>query len=193
MWKPPAKNADDKPVKFNVAIKTLNEPKASILQEALTMASCEHANLVRLVAICQSHPPKLITEFLPRGDALQYIRKRKEQVRPAQIVSWCRQIAEGMAYLAEKKEGVKLVHRDLAARNVLVKNGNHVKIVDFGLAQLIRSSDGKINEIGGKMPLKWLAIECIERGIYSHKSDVWSFGVTIWELLTYGKRPFEVT
>ena len=192
-WKPPPGKDNDKVVKVKVAVKTLNEPKASILQEALTMASCEHINLVRLVAICQSHPPKLITEYLPRGDALQYIRKRKEQVRPSQIVSWCRQIAEGMAYLAELKEGVKLVHRDLAARNVLVKNSNHVKIADFGLAQLIRSTDGKFNEIGGRMPLKWLAIECIERGIYSHKSDVWSFGVTIWELLTYGKRPFQNT
>ena len=109
------------------------------------------------------------TIFCSRGDALQYIRKRKEQVRPSQIVGWCRQIAEGMAYLAELKEGVKLVHRDLAARNVLVKNSNHVKIADFGLAQLVSSSENQIEEFGGKMPLKWLAVECIEKGIYCHK------------------------
>ena len=109
------------------------------------------------------------TLFCSRGDALQYIRKRKEQVRPSQIVGWCRQIAEGMAYLAELKEGVKLVHRDLAARNVLVKNSNHVKIADFGLAQLVSPSENQIEEFGGKMPLKWLAVECIEKGIYCHK------------------------
>ena len=95
-----------------------------------------------------------------------------------------------MAYLSELKEGIKLVHRDLAARNILVKNPNHVKIADFGLAQLVDNTEHTVVETGGRMPLKWLAIECIEEGKYSHKSDVWSFGVTIWELLTYGKRPF---
>ena len=95
-----------------------------------------------------------------------------------------------MAYLSELKEGTKLVHRDLAARNILVKNPNHVKIADFGLAQMVDNANETVIETGGRMPLKWLAIECIEQGLYSHKSDVWSFGVTIWELLTYGKRPF---
>jgi len=72
----------------------------------------------------------------------------------------------------------------------LVKNPNHVKIADFGLAQMVDNANETVIETGGRMPLKWLAIECIEQGLYSHKSDVWSFGVTIWELLTYGKRPF---
>lgn len=95
-----------------------------------------------------------------------------------------------MAYLSEEKDGDKLVHRDLAARNILVKNPNHVKIADFGLAQMVNKKPEFIDDSGGRMPLKWLAIECIQKGLYSHKSDVWSFGVTIWELLTYGKKPF---
>ena len=73
--------------------------------------------------------------------------------------------ANGMAYISKKG----YVHRDLAARNVLVKNSNHVKIADFGLAQLVSPSENQIEEFGGKMPLKWLAVECIEKGIYCHK------------------------
>ena len=111
---------------------------------------------------------------------------------PKQLLLWCRQIAEGMAYLSELKDGDKLVHRDLAARNILVKNPNHVKIADFGLAMLVVQQEKDfVDDSGGRMPLKWLAIECIQEGRYSHKSDVWSFGVTIWELLTYGKKPFQ--
>ena len=124
------------------------------------------------------------------GDALRYVKKRKAEMSSKQLLLWCRQIAEGMAYLSELKDGDKLVHRDLAARNILVKNPNHVKIADFGLAQMVNKKPEFIDDTGGRMPLKWLAIECIQRGLYSHKSDVWSFGVTIWELLTYGKKPF---
>lgn len=100
------------------------------------MACCDHENLVRFVAVCQTQPPKLITEFLPRGDALRYVRRRRDQLSSKQLLSWCHQISDGMAYLSEYKEGTKLVHRDLAARNILVKNPNHVKIADFGLAQV---------------------------------------------------------
>ena len=84
------------------------------------MACCDHENLVRFVAVCQTQPPKLITEFLPRGDALRYVRRRRDQLSSKQLLSWCHQISDGMAYLSEYKEGTKLVHRDLAARNILV-------------------------------------------------------------------------
>lgn len=92
-----------------------------------------------------------------------------------------------MAYLEEKR----LVHRDLAARNVLVQTPNCVKITDFGLAKLLDINEDEYKAAGGKMPIKWLALECIQHRIFTHKSDVWAFGVTVWELFTYGGRPYE--
>lgn len=122
-----------------------------------------------------------------------------------------------MSYLEEKR----LVHRDLAARNVLLQNPNCVKITDFGLAKLLDINEEEYKAAGGKMPIKWLALECIQHRIFTHKSDVWAFGectscssavsncvvlacswseqtsglcfpgVTVWELLTYGGRPYD--
>lgn len=92
-----------------------------------------------------------------------------------------------MSYLEEKR----LVHRDLAARNVLVQTPGCVKITDFGLAKLLDINEEEYKAAGGKMPIKWLALECIQHRIFTHKSDVWAFGVTVWELLTFGKRPYD--
>lgn len=78
----------------------------------------------------------------------------------------------GMAYLEERR----LVHRDLAARNVLVQTPNCVKITDFGLAKLLDINEDEYKAAGGKMPIKWLALECIQHRIFTHKSDVWAFG-----------------
>ena len=77
-----------------------------------------------------------------------------------------------MAYLEDRR----LVHRDLAARNVLVKTPNYVKITDFGLAKLLDYNEEEYKADGGKMPIKWLALECIQHRIFTHKSDVWAFG-----------------
>lgn len=84
-----------------------------------------------------------------------------------------------------------MVHRDLAARNVLVQTPSCVKITDFGLAKLLDYDSDEYRAAGGKMPIKWLALECIRHRVFTSKSDVWAFGVTIWELLTYGCRPYE--
>ena len=92
-----------------------------------------------------------------------------------------------MHYLEEKR----LVHRDLAARNVLVQTPSCVKITDFGLAKLLDYNEDEYKAEGGKMPIKWLALECIQHRIFTHKSDVWAFGVTVWEILTYGERPYK--
>ena len=86
-----------------------------------------------------------------------------------------------------------MVHRDLAARNVLVQTPSCVKITDFGLAKLLDINEDEYKAHGGKMPIKWLALECIQHRVFTHKSDVWAFGVTVWELLTYGGRPYENT
>uniref|UniRef100_A0A4W5LLL3 receptor protein-tyrosine kinase n=1 Tax=Hucho hucho TaxID=62062 RepID=A0A4W5LLL3_9TELE len=92
-----------------------------------------------------------------------------------------------MMYLEERR----LVHRDLAARNVLVKSPNHIKITDFGLARLLDINEKEYNADGGKMPIKWMALECIHYRKFTHQSDVWSYGVTIWELMTFGGKPYD--
>lgn len=90
-----------------------------------------------------------------------------------------------MEFLAKKK----IVHRDLAARNVLVKNVNHVEVTDFGLAQMLQGSDKAI-VIEGRVAVKWLSIESLRHQVYTERTDVWSFGVTCWEILTFGQSPY---
>ncbi|CAL8312963.1 unnamed protein product [Merluccius merluccius] len=92
-----------------------------------------------------------------------------------------------MNYLEERH----LVHRDLAARNVLVKTPQHVKITDFGLARLLSADEKEYHADGGKVPIKWMALESILQWTYTHQSDVWSYGVTVWELMTFGSRPYD--
>lgn len=129
----------------------------------------------------------LVTQLMPLGCILDYIRNNKDKIGSKALLNWCTQIAKGMAYLEERR----LVHRDLAARNVLVQTPKCVKITDFGLAKLLDINEDEYKAAGGKMPIKWLALECIQHRIFTHKSDVWAFGVTVWELLSYGGRPYE--
>nr|XP_023683649.1 receptor tyrosine-protein kinase erbB-4-like [Paramormyrops kingsleyae] len=179
-------------VKIPVAIKILNEttgPKANVefMDEALIMASVDHPHLARLLGVCLSPAVQLVTQLLPHGCLLDYVREHKDHIGSQLLLNWCVQIAKGMMYLEERR----LVHRDLAARNVLVKSPNHIKITDFGLARLLDTDEKEYNADGGKMPIKWMALECIHYRKFTHQSDVWSYGVTIWELMTFGGRPYD--
>ncbi|XP_057188297.1 receptor tyrosine-protein kinase erbB-4 isoform X3 [Triplophysa rosa] len=180
-------------VKIPVAIKILNEtmgPKANVEfmdQEALIMASMEHPHLVRLLGVCLSPTIQLVTQLMPHGCLLDYVHEHQENIGSQLLLNWCVQIAKGMMYLEERR----LVHRDLAARNVLVKSPNHIKITDFGLARLLDTDEKEYNSDGGKMPIKWMALECIHYRKFTHQSDVWSYGVTIWELMTFGGKPYD--
>ncbi|XP_064166737.1 receptor tyrosine-protein kinase erbB-4-like isoform X2 [Anguilla rostrata] len=179
-------------VKIPVAIKILNEttgPKASVefMDEALIMATMEHPHLVRLLGVCLSPTLQLVSQLMPHGCLLDYVHEHKDNIGSQLLLNWCVQIAKGMMYLEERR----LVHRDLAARNVLVKSPNHIKITDFGLARLLDANEKEYNADGGKMPIKWMALECIHYRKFTHQSDVWSYGVTVWELMTFGGKPYD--
>ncbi|XP_028675724.1 receptor tyrosine-protein kinase erbB-2 [Erpetoichthys calabaricus] len=187
VWAPEGEN-----VRIPVAIKVLREntsPKANkeILDEAYVMAGVSHPHVCRLLGICLTSTVQLITQLMPYGCLLDYVREKKDQIGSRYLLSWCRQIAEGMRYL----ENVRLVHRDLAARNVLVKNANNVKITDFGLARLLDIYETEYHAEGGKVPIKWMALESIIERRFTHQSDVWSYGVTVWELMTFGAKPYD--
>lgn len=187
VWIPEGEN-----VKIPVAIKVLQEgttpdKNKELLEEAHVMASVEHTCCVRILAVCMTVQMMLITQLMPLGCLLDYVRKHKENIGSKVLLNWCTQIAKGMAYLEESG----IVHRDLAARNVLVQSANQVKITDFGLAKLLDFNEDQYHAAGGKMPIKWLALESIQHRIFTHMTDVWSFGVTLWELFTYGQRPYE--
>uniref|UniRef100_A0A3Q2Y878 Receptor protein-tyrosine kinase n=1 Tax=Hippocampus comes TaxID=109280 RepID=A0A3Q2Y878_HIPCM len=179
-------------VKIPVAIKVLREatsPKANkeILDEAYVMASVEHPHVCRLLGICLTSTVQLVTQLMPFGCLLDYVKENKDNIYSQYLLNWCVQIAKGMNYLEERH----LVHRDLAARNVLVKTPQHVKITDFGLAKLLNADEKEYHADGGKVPIKWMALESILNRTYTHQSDVWSYGVTVWELMTFGTKPYD--
>lgn len=187
VWVPEGENT-----KIPVAIKVLRDGTGAnsnkeFMEEAYIMATVEHPNLLQLLAVCMTSQMMLITQLMPLGCLLDFVRKNHDKIGSKALLNWSTQIARGMGYLEEKR----LVHRDLAARNVLVQTPNCVKITDFGLAKLLDINEDEYKAAGGKMPIKWLALECIQHRIFTHKSDVWAFGVTVWELLTYGSRPYE--
>ncbi|KAM9333231.1 melanoma receptor tyrosine-protein kinase-like isoform 2-T2 [Pholidichthys leucotaenia] len=187
LWMPEGEN-----VKIPVAIKVLREetsPKANkdILDEAYVMASMDHPHVCRLLGICLTSSVQLVTQLMPYGCLLDYVRHHRDHIGAQWLLNWCVQIAKGMNYLEERH----LVHRDLAARNVLLKNPNHVKITDFGLAKLLTADEEEYHADGGKVPIKWMALESILQWTYTHQSDVWSYGVTVWELMTFGSKPYD--
>uniref|UniRef100_A0A3Q3RBV8 Receptor protein-tyrosine kinase n=1 Tax=Monopterus albus TaxID=43700 RepID=A0A3Q3RBV8_MONAL len=139
-------------VKIPVAIKVLREatsPKANkeILDEAYVMASVEHPHVCRLLGICLTSTVQLVTQLMPYGCLLDYVKENKDNIGSQHLLNWCVQIAKGMNYLEERH----LVHRDLAARNVLVKTPQHVKITDFGLAKLLNADEKEYHADGGKV------------------------------------------
>ncbi|CAG9840213.1 unnamed protein product [Diabrotica balteata] len=178
--------------KIPVAIKVLREDTGAntskdFLDEAYIMATVDHPNLLQLLGVCMTSQMMLVTQLMYLGCLLDFVRNNRDRIGSKALLNWSTQIARGMAYLEEKR----LVHRDLAARNVLLQTPGCVKITDFGLAKLLDINEEEYKAAGGKMPIKWLALECIQHRIFTHKSDVWAFGVTVWELLTFGERPYD--
>eukprot|EP00800_Vazella_pourtalesii_P017065 TRINITY_DN5081_c0_g1_i3.p1 TRINITY_DN5081_c0_g1~~TRINITY_DN5081_c0_g1_i3.p1 ORF type:complete len:463 (-),score=84.75 TRINITY_DN5081_c0_g1_i3:309-1697(-) len=176
---------------IKVAIKTLKpDSKFSIqnfLAEASVMTDLKHQNLVRLMGINIDETGVrticLVTEFMSKGSLIDYLRTRGRAVITRQNqYSFACDVAEGMGYL----ESRDLVHRDLAARNVLVSEDNTAKVADFGLArpELFKS------DFVSNIPIKWTAPEALRKQDFSSKSDVWSYGVFMWELYSFGRVPY---
>ncbi|CAL8092533.1 unnamed protein product [Calicophoron daubneyi] len=176
-----------------VAVKTLKPTQIvtagerGILAEARTMAKLRHRHIVRLIGVCKEEQFMLVLELAPLGPINKYLRKRPDV--PVQVLTeLMHQVALGMAYL----ESCKFVHRDLAARNVLLVTRHFAKISDFGMSKALKfGSDYYRAATAGKWPLKWYAPECIYYFRFDSKSDVWSYGITLWEVYSYGERPYK--
>ncbi|XP_046854218.1 vascular endothelial growth factor receptor 2-like isoform X2 [Xenia sp. Carnegie-2017] len=162
----------------------------------------ENKNIVNLLGACtKGRQLYVILEFCPHGNLLTFLRSKRsfyestwekkiydpeKEFTLIDIVGAAFQIAKGMEFLASRK----LIHRDLAARNILLAEEYVMKISDFGLARDIYKSDVYVKTSSGMLPVKWMAVESLFDRVYTHQSDVWSFGVLLWEMMTLGGTPY---
>ncbi|XP_063074935.1 tyrosine kinase, non-receptor, 2b isoform X4 [Engraulis encrasicolus] len=179
---------------INVAVKclktdVLNQPDAldDFTREVNAMHSLDHQNLIRLYGVVLTHPMKMVTELAPLGSLLDRLRKNQGYFLICTLCQYAIQIANGMAYLESKR----FIHRDLAARNILLASGELVKIGDFGLMRALpQNDDHYVMQEHRKVPFAWCAPESLKTRTFSHATDTWMFGVTLWEMFTYGQEPW---
>ncbi|KAM6921299.1 ephrin type-B receptor 3b isoform 6-T6 [Xenentodon cancila] len=190
-----------------VAIKTLkvgytDRQRRDFLSEASIMGQFDHPNIIRLEGVVtKSRPVMIVTEFMENGALDSFLRLNDGQFTVIQLVGMLRGIAAGMKYLSD----MNYVHRDLAARNILVNSNLVCKVSDFGLSRFLEDdpTDPTYTSSlyfmltysfaypqGGKIPIRWTAPEAIAYRKFTSASDVWSYGIVMWEVMSYGERPY---
>ncbi|KAM6918920.1 ephrin type-A receptor 4-A-like [Xenentodon cancila] len=185
-----------------VAIKSLkagysDKQRRDFLSEASIMGQFDHPNIIRLEGVVtRCKPLMIITEYMENGSLDAFLRKHDGQFTVIQLVGMLRGIASGMKYLSD----MSYVHRDLAARNILVNSNLVCKVSDFGLSRVLeddpeaayttREATGSYLSPGGKIPIRWTAPEAIAYRKFTTASDVWSYGIVMWEVVSYGERPY---
>ncbi|GFO40045.1 tyrosine-protein kinase [Plakobranchus ocellatus] len=203
---------------MDVAVKVQNTTcvtAAAFLDEAQILKTLQHPNIIELRGVCcnedcdyslgegmsgddssegcgpppllaQPQPVYLLTEYMPRGQLSRYLRDCGSSLALSQLIHIGAQIADAMAYMEKEK----FVHRNLGARNILVGEQNRVKVAGFGMTKAVDDPDFNFRR-GLKMAIKWMAPEVLQYNKYSTKADVWSFGIVLMEIFTYGKEPYE--
>ncbi|XP_069477792.1 focal adhesion kinase 1 isoform X5 [Ambystoma mexicanum] len=174
-----------------VAIKTCknctsDSVREKFLQEALTMRQFDHPHIVKLIGVITENPVWIIMELCTLGELRSFLQVRKYSLDLASLILYAHQLSMALAYLESKR----FVHRDIAARNVLVSSTDCVKLGDFGLSRYMEDST-YYKASKGKLPIKWMAPESINFRRFTSASDVWMFGVCMWEILMYGVKPFQ--
>ena len=200
-----------------VAVKTLKEESSNtavqdFIQEAKLLHRFDHPHIVCFHGVCMEELPYyLVFEYMDQGDLCQFLRMHGSSAQRCynppnafrdrtpstvstdsaslgvtQLLDICKQVASGMAYLESEKH----IHRDLSCRNCLIKTGMIVKVADFGMAQKLYAGD--YIRINGQvvLPIRWMSPESIVYGTFSSQSDVWSFGVVVWEVFSFALQPY---
>ncbi|ESO08532.1 hypothetical protein HELRODRAFT_133479, partial [Helobdella robusta] len=178
-----------------VAVKTMKykaeecEMVELFLKEAVLMKDFQHPHVLGIkgITFADDSTPMVILPFMANGDLRNYILNPELNITILNLLMMGMQVAHGMAYLSSHH----FVHRDLAARNCMVNNSGVVKIADFGMSrQLISCEYYRVKHGKDPFPVRWMAPECLEAKIFTTKSDVWAYGVLLWELMTRGAVPY---
>ncbi len=154
------------------------------------MQQFDHQHIIKLLGICSRSPIWIVMEWARHGELRAYLQSNRSRLRTdaRTLVSYSHQLSTALSYLESKR----FVHRDIAARNVLVSSHDCVKLADFGLSRWIENEDSYYKASRGKLPIKWMAPESINFRRFTTASDVWMFGVCVWEILMLGVKPFQV-